>query len=87
MIPKWKYRRHPIEGYFQATLVTSALAELELDADWSDTPDSTGFQVRPAAQVHESQITDTPLFEGITDASSPAVEATLDLTLVGDING
>jgi len=85
--PKWKYRKHPLDGYFQATLVLTEVAESELETNWSDDPADTGFQVRPAAQAYESHVTDIPLFEVITDASNPAVEATLDLTLVGDING
>ena len=86
-IPKWKYRKHQTEGYFQATFVTSAAAELELDPDWSDDPADTGFQVRPAAQVHESHVTDPPLFEPVTESTSKPVEASIEITLAGDING
>jgi len=81
---KWKYRKHPIEGYFQATLVTSAIAELELESDWSDDPTTIGFQVRPAVQAH---ITDVPLYEVITDTTNIPVKADIEIILAGDING
>lgn len=87
MLAKWKYRKHPIDGGFQSTLVTNAAAEIELGADWSDDPADTGFQVRPAAQVHASHVTDPPLFEPVTDATSEPVTASIEIILAGDING
>ncbi len=83
--PKWKYRRHPEEGYFQSTLVASAEAEAQLGTDWSDDPASTGFQVRQAAQVHPSHFTPgEALHEVVTDAEGAPVEAQIDATLNGD---
>jgi len=86
-IPKWKYRKNPEDGGFQATFVTSAAAELELEPDWSDDPTSTGFQVRPATQVPESHVTEPPLFVPVTESTSKPIEASIEITLAGDING
>lgn len=85
--PKWKYRKHPTLGVFQSTLVASAEAEAELETDWSDDPASTGFEVRPASQLHPSHVTDGGLHEVVTDASGTPVEASIAVTLPGDING
>jgi len=85
--PKWKYRKHPIEGYFQATLVANAKSETELGHDWSDDPVSTGFAVRQATQINAAHITEIPLFEVITDATNAPVEAVIEIILVGDISG
>ncbi len=88
MFPKWKYRKHPTLGFFQSTLVASAEAEAELEADWSDDPTATGFAVRPAAQLNASQIVPgVQLHEVVTDAQGSPLMATIDVTNAGDING
>lgn len=85
--PKWKYRKHPDLGFFQSTLVASAEAEAELDADWSDDPAASGFEVRPASQIHPSHIAEIPLHEVVSDATGAPVAAGIAMTTVGDING
>ena len=85
--PKWKYRKHPDLGVFQSTLVASEEAEATLDADWSDDPKTTGFAVRQASQLHPSHFTEEPLHEVITDNTGAPVAATIEVVLVGDING
>jgi hypothetical protein len=84
--PKWKYRKHPTLGVFQSTLVLTAAAEAELDADWSDDPTSTGFEVRKATQLHPDHITDDLLHEVVTDAAGKPLEATIEVTLQGDLS-
>lgn len=85
--PKWKYRKHPTDGYFQQTLVAHEQAEAELDPDWSDDPASTGYAVRPVTQLHPSHFTDGhTLHEVITDASGAPTEAVIEEVLNGDIS-
>ena len=50
--PAWLYRKHPDLGIFQSTLCADETAHAELGQDWSEDPASTGFQVRPASQLH-----------------------------------
>ena len=86
--PKWKYRKHPTLGCFQSTLVANEAAESELDPDWSDDPSSTGFEVRPAAQVHPTHfVDDLGLHEVVTDNKGVPVEARIAVTTKGDIHG
>ncbi len=86
--PKWKYRKHPTEGFFQQTLVASAEAEAELEADWSDDPESTGFAVRPATQIHHSHFTPgTVLHEVVCDGQGAPVVASIEMTQGADFNG
>ena len=90
--PKWKYRRHPILGVFQATLVASAGAESELEveseASWSDDPKSTGFEVRLARWIHDSHVVeDLPLHEVVTDASGEPILVDIAVTTAGDVHG
>jgi hypothetical protein len=85
--PKWKYRRHPELGVFQQTLVLHAEAEADLDDDWSDNPDNTGFKVRPASQIHSSHIAKNVLHEVVTDGTGKPVEAKIETVMGGDING
>lgn len=86
--PKWKYRKHPTLGVFQSTLVATAEAEASLDPDWSDDPASTGFQVRPASQIHHSHITpDGVLHEVVTDSQGEPLQASIAITTTGDIHG
>jgi hypothetical protein len=83
--PKWKYRKHPVLAIFQSTLVLSLEAETELEADWSDNPAATGFQVRPATQLHTAHITDgLPLHEVVTDATGAPLIAEIAITTTGD---
>ena len=85
--PKWKYRKHPELGFFQQTLVASAEAEAELDADWSDDPAASGFQTKPANQLHPSHFVDGDmLHEVVTDAKGAPLEAAIDMTMQGDIS-
>ena len=85
--PKWKYRKHPVLGCFQATLVADAATESTLDPDWSDDATTTGFAVRPASQINPAHITESTLFEVITDNTGTPVTAAIALTTAGDING
>lgn len=45
--PKWKYRKDPVDGAFQSTLVGNAQAEAELGAAWTDDPHGHGIEVVP----------------------------------------
>ena len=83
--PKWKYRKHPIDGFFQSTLVLTAQAEADLDPDWSDDPTATGFAVRPVTQVHHSHIDAGMPYEAAGPATGPATEASIAITTTGDI--
>ena len=86
--PKWKYRKHPTGGFFQSTFVLTEQAESELDPDWSDDPTATGFEVRPARQIHASHITPGQvLHEVVTDATGQPLQASIDITMQGDIHG
>ena len=86
--PVWLYRKHPIEGYFQATLCANESAHVELDSDWSEEPASTGFRTRPATHMHTSHIVDgLPLHEVVADATGNPTTASIDITLQGDIHG
>jgi hypothetical protein len=86
--PKWKYRKHPDLGVFQSTLVASAEAEAEIGDTWSDDPAGTGFQVRPASQLHATHITDgEQLYEVVTDATGAPIEAVIASVTTGDIHG
>ena len=91
MFPKWKYRKHPDLGFFQSTLVAHAEAEKELGKDWSDDPKNTGFEVRPAAQLHPSHVVaghheGNILHEVVYDFNHAPTEATIDLILKGDLH-
>jgi hypothetical protein len=85
--PKWKYRKNPHEGFFQQTLVANEKAEAELEADWVDDPAETGFETRVASQLHPSHITENHLHEVVSSATGAPVEATIEMTMRGDING
>ena len=45
--PKWKYRKDPVDGKFQSTLVGNEKAEAELGASWTDNPHEHGIVVVP----------------------------------------
>ena len=83
--PKWKYRKHPVIGAFQATLVADAEAEATLDPDWSDDATTTGFAVRPATQINPAHFTAVPLYEVVTDATGTPVTAEIAITTTGDV--
>ena len=84
--PKWKYRKHPDLGIFQATLVASEKAEKLLDKGWSDDPTATGFRVRPASHIHASHIVEgVQLHEVVTDKSGAPIAAAIHVTTTGDI--
>lgn len=88
LFPKWKYRKHPTLGVFQSTLVANAIAEAELGPDWSDDPVDTGFQVRPATQIHAAHITDGPVLHEVVSVSrGRPLQASIDITTTGDIHG
>jgi hypothetical protein len=85
--PKWKYRKHPTLGVFQQTMVLTAEAEAELDADWSDDPASTGFEVRPASQIHTSHIVpENQLHEVVADANGDPLVADIKMETTGDVS-
>lgn len=46
--PKWMYRKDPVEGGFQSTLVGSEEIATQLAADgWNEDPHSHGIEVVP----------------------------------------
>lgn len=45
--PKWKYRKDPIDGVFQSTLVANVTVEAELGETWTDDPHAHGIEVVP----------------------------------------
>lgn len=83
--PKWKYRKHPTDGFFQSTFVLTATAESELSPDWSDDPADTGFAVRPVTQLHISHAGAGVQYEATGPATGPVTEASIAITTTGDI--
>jgi len=59
-IPKWMYRKNPVDGSFQSSKVTTEGAALELAADgWTDDPSGHGFEIELVpfvAKVTDAQI-------------------------------
>lgn len=85
--PKWKYRKHPTDGFFQSTFVLTAEAEADLDPDWSDDPTVTGFAIRPVTQLHISHAGAGIQYRAAGPATGPATEASIDIIVRGDIRG
>ena len=85
--PKWMYRKHPELGVFQSTLVASAEAAAGLEPNWSEDPTEHGFEVRPVSQMHPSHHVgdNLVLHEVVSSATEKPVNATIDVTLNGDI--
>lgn len=83
--PKWMYRKHPELGMFQQTLVASAEAGADLGASWAEDPSIHGFAVRPAAQISPAHGATNVLYEVVTDSTGKPVEATIEVTIQGDI--
>ena len=84
--PKWMYRKHPDLGVFQATLAANEVAAIELAAEWTDNPAEHGFAVRPVSQMHPSHHVgeNLVLHEVVTDSTGKPVEATIEVTMMGD---